>query len=212
MRAWCARSGRGLRDRRKFAVRGEKFECVAEGVTATLSGEEANEWRKDGLRIRQVSTSRTRYTVPFEDGSFDFVWSMEAANTCRIKSLSTNSRACAGGRNDSRRDVVSPSAEGGRSARTGGEGADRMESRLLSSAWCSVADYERGSRRGDDGHSHGDWSDEVRPFWKGVLGRARGRIVSLLKTDQLRLVFFVAPLMQTGLATGTIRSFITVPL
>ena len=211
----CARMvdvGCGIGGSSRYAAK--KFGCVAEGVTLSpYQAKRANELAvKDGLGDKARYRVADALHMPFEDGSFDFVWSMESGEHMpdKKKFVDELARVCEPGGTI----VVVTWCH---RALKEGEALEPAEKALLDRicdayylpAWCSVDDYERLAR--DAGMTDirtDDWSDEVRPFWKGVVSTALtwSGIVGLLKAGPATLRgALVMPLMQTGLATGTIR-------
>jgi len=204
--------GCGVGGSSRYAAK--KFGCVAEGVTLSpYQAKRANELAvKNGLRDKVRYRVADALHMPFEDGSFDFVWSMESGEHMPDKKKFVDElvRVCEPGGTI----VVVTWCH---RALKEGETLEPAEKALLDRicdayylpAWCSVDDYERLAR--DAGMTDirtDDWSDEVRPFWKGVVSTALtwSGIVGLLKAGPATLRgALVMPLMQTGLATGTIR-------
>ena len=191
-----------------------KFGCRGEGVT--LSPVQAG--RANALAEQEGLGDKVKYQVadalamPFEDESFDFVWSMESGEHMPDKTKFVNelARVCAPG---GRILIVTwchrVLDEGKELEPAEKVLLDRICDAYYLPAWCSIADYERLAREaGMVDIKTEDWSDEVKPFWKGVIATAltwQG-VLGLIKAGPATLRgALVMPLMQTGLATGTIK-------
>ena len=190
------------------------YGCRAEGVTLSpVQAARANELsRQEGLGDKARYQVADALNMPFENGAFDFVWSMESGEHMpdKKKFVDELARVCApGGRilivTWCHR-VLEP-----------GKSLERAEKVLLDRicdayylpAWCSIADYEALAKdAGLVDIRTEDWSEEVKPFWKGVIKTAltlKG-VMGLIKAGPATLRgALVMPLMQTGLATGTIK-------
>ncbi|OUS44196.1 gamma-tocopherol methyltransferase [Ostreococcus tauri] len=189
--------------------------CAAEGVT--LSPVQAA--RANALAIEQGVEDRANYRVadalntPFEDASFDFVWSMESGEHMpdKKKFVDELARVCEPGGTILIVTWCHRVLKDGETELEAGEKIllDRICDAYYLPAWCSVADYESLAKdAGLVDIRTADWSEEVKPFWKGVIKTAltpRG-IIGLIKSGAATLRgALVMPLMQTGLATGTIK-------
>jgi tocopherol O-methyltransferase len=185
-----------------------RFGASTEGVTLSpLQAERASALsRAAGLPCAfRVADA---LALPFADGSFDLVWSMESGEHMPDKPRFVHemARACApGGRVLL---VTWCRREGQLSA---------ADSALLAAiswayhlpAWVPMAEYETLFRQeGLTGLRRADWSESVRPFWRAVVASAltwRG-FTGLLRAGPGTLRgAAVMPLMQAGLRTGLIR-------
>jgi len=190
------------------------YGCAAEGVT--LSPVQAA--RANALAKEQGLGDKVRYQVadalnmPFKNSSFDLVWSMESGEHMPDKRKFVNelARVCAPGGKILIVTWCHRVLEPGKSLEPAEKVLlDRICDAYYLPAWCSIADYEKLAKEaGLTDIRTADWSEEVKPFWKGVIQTAltlQG-VVGLIKAGPTTLRgALVMPLMQTGLATGTIK-------
>ena len=192
-----------------------KYGCEAEGVTLSpVQAARANALAKEeGVENAAKYRVADALNMPFEDGSFDFVWSMESGEHMpdKKKFVDELARVCAPGGRILIVTWCHRTLEPGQSALEPAERVllDRICDAYYLPAWCSIADYEALAKdAGLVDIKTEDWSEEVKPFWKGVIKTAltlKG-VIGLLKSGATTLRgALVMPLMQTGLATGTIK-------
>ena len=110
-----------------------KYGCEAEGVTLSpVQAARANALAKEeGVENMAKYRVADALNMPFEDGSFDFVWSMESGEHMpdKKKFVDELARVCAPGGTDFNRHVVSPNARAG-AERAGAGGARFTRSHL----------------------------------------------------------------------------------
>jgi len=153
-----------------------KFNCKAQGIT--LSPYQAN--RGNELAKEQGLAGQTSFQVadaldmPFEDNSFDLVWSLESGEHMPDKTQFINELfrvAAPGGRiiivTWCHRDLEADETE-----------LTKKEKRLLAKInrayylprWCSVKDYvDILEEKGMQDIRREDWSYIIAPFWKAVI-------------------------------------------
>mmetsp|Transcript_84990 Transcript_84990/g.245775 ORF Transcript_84990/g.245775 Transcript_84990/m.245775 type:complete len:345 (-) Transcript_84990:99-1133(-) len=168
-----------------------KFGCKAQGVT--LSPYQAN--RGNELAVEQGLADKTSFQVadaldmPFEDNSFDLVWSLESGEHMPDKQQFINELfrvATPGGRiiivTWCHRDLEPDET-----------GLTRKEEKLLAKInrayylprWCSVQDYvDILEAKGATDVKRDDWSYIIAPFWKAVIKSSLNlkSVIGLLKS------------------------------
>ena len=152
---------------------------------------------------------------PFPDDQFDLVWSMESGEHMpdKKKFIGELTRVCAPGGKIiiatwCHRDLL----EGEHSLPESEQFLlDRICDAYYLPKWCSVSDYERIAKLDVENLTDvktADWSKEVAPFWRAVIGVAltkRG-VLGLLRAGPATVRGgLVMPLMQKGLRDGTIK-------
>jgi len=151
---------------------------------------------------------------PFPNDQFDLVWSMESGEHMpdKKKFIGELTRVCAPGG----KIIIATWCH--RDLRLGETALPESEQFLLDRIcdayylpkWCSVSDYERIANDDDrlTDLKTADWSKEVAPFWRAVIGVAltkRG-VLGLLRAGPATVRGgLVMPLMQKGLRDGTIK-------
>ena len=189
--------------------------CVTRGITLSpVQARRANELaREQGLENRSTFQVADALNQPFDDSSFDLVWSMESGEHMPDKGKFVNelARVCAPGG----RILIVTWCH--RILREGEKTLPEDELQLLDRIcegyylprWCSVAEYARLCA--DEGLVDvrtADWSEQVSPFWRAVIRTAltwRG-FVGLLRAGPATVRGgLVMPLMHQGLKRGTIR-------
>ncbi|CAA7019531.1 unnamed protein product [Microthlaspi erraticum] len=189
----------------------------AECVGITLSPFQAK--RANDLAAAQSLSNKVSFQVadaldqPFEDGTFDLVWSMESGEHMPDKAKFVN-------------ELVRVAAPGGRiiivtwchrNLSQGEEALQPWEQNLLDRicktfylpAWCSTSDYVQllQSLSLED-IKYADWSDNVAPFWPAVIRTAltwKG-LVSLLRSGMKSIKgALTMPLMIEGFKKGVIK-------
>ena len=205
--------GCGIGGSSRYMVK--KFGCEAEGVT--LSPVQAA--RANALATEQGVEKMAKYRVadalnmPFEDGSFDFVWSMESGEHMpdKKKFVDELTRVCEPGGTILIVTWCHRVLKDGKKELEPAEKVllDRICDAYYLPAWCSIEDYKQLAKEaGLVDVQVADWSEEVKPFWKGVIQTALtpSGIIGLIQSGAATLRgALVMPLMQTGLATGTIK-------
>jgi tocopherol O-methyltransferase len=187
------------------------------GVGITLSPVQAQ--RANALSAAQNLGDRLEFKVadalqmPFEDNSFDLVWSMESGEHMPDKRqfVSELARVCKpGGR-------VIVVAWCHRDLEAGEEALSPREERLLGRInqayylprWCSAADYKRlATDFGLVNVQTDDWTQSVRRFWPAViLSSLRPRaFIGMLRSGMSTLRgALVMPLMIRGQKKGLIK-------
>ena len=189
--------------------------CKATGITLSEyqanRGNEISNERGLGDRVRlQVADALYQ---PFEDDTFDLVWSLESGEHMPDKAKFVN-------------ELCRVTAPGGRVIivtwchRVLGPGEERLrddEEALLQRInkayflppWCSVKTYQDlFEKEGLQDIRVADWSAEVSPFWGAVIRSALSLegVMGLLKTGWSTIQgALVMPLMAEGLRKGTIK-------
>lgn len=168
-----------------------KYGCTAQGIT--LSPYQAN--RGNELAVEQGLDDKVSFQVadalnqPFEDNSFDLIWSLESGEHMPNKEKFVG-------------ELFRVAAPGGRVIivtwchRDLEEGEDELtksEKKLLSKInrayylpeWCSVSDYiSILEKQGALDIKREDWSYVIAPFWKAVIKSSLNpkSIIGLLKS------------------------------
>mmetsp|Transcript_13232 Transcript_13232/g.18738 ORF Transcript_13232/g.18738 Transcript_13232/m.18738 type:complete len:350 (-) Transcript_13232:151-1200(-) len=168
-----------------------KYGCSAQGIT--LSPYQAN--RGNELAKEQGLADQTNFQVadaldmPFEDNTFDLVWSLESGEHMPDKKQFVNELfrvATPGGRI-----IVVTWCH--RDLEEGETSLTRKEEKLLAKInrayylprWCSVNDYvELMKEQGATDIRREDWSYIIAPFWKAVIKSSLNvrSVVGLLKS------------------------------
>jgi len=191
-----------------------KWGCSARGITLSpVQAARGNEITKEA-GIPDVSYQvADALNQPFDDNSFDLVWSMESGEHMpdKMKFMGELARVAAPGG----KILVVTWCH-----RVLGPGETELreeEQKLLQSicdayylpAWCSVADYSKiAGELGLVDVRTADWSEDVAPFWGAVIQTAltaqgfTGLAKAGLQTIRGALVM---PLMSKGFAMGTIK-------
>jgi len=196
-----------------------RFQCDAEGITLSpVQAERAQELSKE---FERDSSNTLRFRVadalhqPFQDDSFDLVYSMESGEHMPDKKQFVRELARVAAP-DGKIVIVTwcsrnLDSENGESRLPDAEQflLDRICESYYLPRWCSVNDYVSifealGLRE----IKTADWSEEVKPFWRAVMAVAatpRG-VLGLLKAGPATVRGgLVMPLMQKGLRDGTIK-------
>lgn len=193
----------------------KKFNCKAQGIT--LSPYQAN--RGNELAKEQGLTEQASFQVadaldmPFEDKSFDLVWSLESGEHMPDKSKFVNELfrvATPGGRiiivTWCHRDLEEGETE-----------LTKKEERLLARInrayylprWCSVQDYVNLlEAKGAKDIRREDWSYIIAPFWKAVIKSSLNfkSIIGLLKSGfSTQRGAYAMILMLQGFNRGLIK-------
>lgn len=192
----------------------EKYGCDARGITLSpYQAKRGNEISESvGLGDRVSLQVADALDQPFEDGSFDLVWSLESGEHMPDKERFV-------------KELVRVAMPGGRviivtwchRVVDDASGLTVEEKALLDDicdayylpAWCSVERYrELFEENGMEDIKIADWSEEVSPFWGEVIKSAlsvRG-VVGLLKAGWMTLKgALVMPLMAKGLQNGLVK-------
>lgn len=150
---------------------------------------------------------------PFEDDTFDLVWSLESGEHMpdKAKFVGELARVCSPGG----RVIIVTWCH--RVLGTTETSLKEDEQRLLNDIceayylpeWCSIADYEQlFVENGFEDIKTADWSEQVAPFWGEVIKSAltpRG-VLGLLKSGWTTIRgALVMPLMAQGLQRGVVR-------
>lgn len=154
----------------------KKLGCTAQGVTLSpYQAGRGNELAEEqGLKGQTTFQVADALDMPFEDSSFDLVWSLESGEHMPDKKKFINELfrvATPGGRI-----IIVTWCH--RDLEEGEEGLTRKEDKLLAAInrayylpkWCSVDDYvtlleENGAKD----IKREDWSYIIAPFWKAVI-------------------------------------------
>jgi tocopherol O-methyltransferase len=186
-----------------------KFGASARGVTLSPVQVERATALTSASGLSNVSFQvADALALPFPDGSFDLVWSLESGEHMPDKRrfLAEMARVCApGGRIIL---VTWCKREGALS-----EGEERLLRRICRAyflpPWVPMADYMRLAQElGLAEAKRADWSLEVAPFWRAVIDTVfswrgfTGLLRSGLGTIKGALVM---PLMQAGLRSNLIK-------
>jgi len=185
----CVDVGCGIGGSSRHIAR--KYGCTAEGITlspyqAARGNELAGEQGVGGLAKFRVADA---LDMPFEDGSFDLVWSLESGEHMPDKKRFVEELfrvAMPGGRI-----IIVTWCH--RDLEEGEEGLTRREEKLLAKInrayylprWCSVNDYvEIIEGLGGVDVKREDWSYIIAPFWKAVIKSSLNvkSLVGLLKS------------------------------
>lgn len=193
----------------------KKFGCAAQGITLSpYQARRGNEISKaEGLGSEVELRVADALDQPFEDNSFDLVWSLESGEHMPNKKRFVD-------------ELVRVATPGGRVIIVtwchrvldpGEETLTAEETTLLDQIcdayylpqWCSVDDYvSLFESQGMENIRTTDWSKEVTPFWGQVIKSALSiqGMVGLLKSGWKTLRgALVMPLMAKGLQTGLVR-------
>jgi tocopherol O-methyltransferase len=153
-----------------------KFGCKAQGVTLSpYQAGRANELAKEqGLEGQAKFQVADALDMPFDDNSFDLVWSLESGEHMPDKKQFINELfrvATPGGRI-----IIVTWVH--RDLKEGETGLTKKEGRLLDAInrayylpkWCSSEDYIMLLKeKGATGIKSEDWSYIIAPFWKAVI-------------------------------------------
>lgn len=193
----------------------KKYGCTAQGITLSpYQARRGNEISKSqGLGSEVELRVADALDQPFEDNTFDLVWSLESGEHMPNKKRFVD-------------ELIRVAAPGGRVIIVtwchrvldpGEETLTAEETTLLDQIcdayylpqWCSVDDYvSLFDTQGMENIRIADWSKEVAPFWGQVIKSALSiqGMVGLLKSGWKTLRgAFVMPLMAKGLQTGLVR-------
>ena len=207
--------GCGLGGSSRFFAKKWGSDVKATGVTLSpVQVARGNQLGKEQNLDEQVTLQvADALKMPFEDGSFDFVYSMESGEHMPDKKKFVNELARVCSPNGGRILVVTWCHRNLKADETSlTEDEQKLLDRICKAyylpAWCSSDDYVKLMKeQGLKDIKTADWSLEVRPFWRAVIQTAlswRG-IVGLLKSgpETLRGAL-VMPLMTKGFKDGTI--------
>lgn len=192
-----------------------KYGCTAQGIT--LSPYQAG--RGNELAKEQGLADSTNFQVadaldmPFEDSSFDLVWSLESGEHMPDKEQFVN-------------ELLRVAMPGGRiilvtwchrDLELGEPSLSRKEERLLAKInrayylpkWCSVDDYVKLlESKGVKDVKHEDWSYIIAPFWKAVIKSSLNMksVLGLLKSGfSTQRGAYAMLLMLRGFNKGLIK-------
>lgn len=193
----------------------KKFGCTSQGITLSpYQARRGNEISNtQGLGSEVELRVADALDQPFEDDTFDLVWSLESGEHMPNKKRFVD-------------ELVRVAAPGGRVIIVtwchrvldpGEETLTAEETTLLDQIcdayylpqWCSVDDYvSLFESQGMENIRTADWSKEVSPFWGQVIKSALSiqGMVGLIRSGWKTLRgAFVMPLMARGLQTGLVR-------
>ncbi|GAX73431.1 hypothetical protein CEUSTIGMA_g883.t1 [Chlamydomonas eustigma] len=193
----------------------KKYGCRASGITLSpKQADRANEiTNKAGLADRATFQVADALNQPFQDSTFDLVWSMESGEHMPDKRKFVNelARVCTPGGNVIVVTWCHRVLQQAESSLRPEELSllDRICEAYYLPAWCSVADYEKlFTEAGLVDVVTRDWSEEVAPFWGAVIQSAMtGQGISgLLKAGWTTIKgALVMPLMAQGYNMGLIK-------
>ena len=193
----------------------KKYNCAAKGIT--LSPYQAN--RANELAKEQGLSDKTSFQVadaldmPFEDNSFDLVWSLESGEHMPDKEKFVNELVR----------VVEPSGRiiivtwVHRDLEEGEDSLSAKELKLLAKInrayylppWCSTSDYvSLLQQAGAINVKTDDWSYIIAPFWKAVIKSSLNlkSVLGLLKSGfSTQRGAYAMLLMLRGFEKGTIK-------
>lgn len=191
----------------------DKYGCDARGITLSpYQAKRGNEISKSqGLGDRVSLQVADALDQPFDNDSFDLVWSLESGEHMPDKEQFV-------------KELVRVAMPGGRiiivtwcHRVVDADGLTAEEEALLDDIcdayflpkWCSIERYnELFQENGIKDIKIADWSDEVSPFWGEVIKSALSvqGVVGLLKAGWTTLKgALVMPLMARGLQTGLVK-------
>mmetsp|Transcript_9263 Transcript_9263/g.14277 ORF Transcript_9263/g.14277 Transcript_9263/m.14277 type:complete len:349 (+) Transcript_9263:36-1082(+) len=193
----------------------KKYDCKAQGIT--LSPYQAN--RGNELAKEQGVSDKASFQVadalnmPFDDSSFDLVWSLESGEHMPDKTKFVN-------------ELMRVAAPGGRviivtwchrDLELGEPSLSKKEEKILAKInrayylpkWCSVDDYcKLLEKEGAVDIKREDWSYIIAPFWKAVIKSSLNlkSVVGLLKSgfSTIRGAYAML-LMLKGFDAGVIK-------
>lgn len=209
----CVDVGCGIGGSSRHIAR--KYSCTANGITlspyqAQRGNELAKEQGLDDLCHFQVADALDQ---PFEDNTFDLVWSLESGEHMPDKKQFVNELfrvATPGGRI-----IIVTWCH--RDLKEGEEGLSKKEEKLLAKInrayylpkWCSVDDYVRILKEnGAVDIKREDWSYIIAPFWKAVIKSSLNlkSIIGLLKSGfSTQRGAYAMLLMLRGFNMGLIK-------
>ena len=197
---------------RHIAAKYSNAECTGITLSPVQRDIATKITKKEGLASRVSFQVADAMRTPFEDNSFDVVWSLESGEHMPDKEAFVREmyRICKPGGSVllvtwCHRDLAD------------GESLTRRESKLFRKIndayylpeWCSVADYvSLFQKQGFSGISREDWTDNIAPFWPAVMRSALRprKLLQLLGTGMKTIKGAGAMvLMIRGYKRGTIK-------
>lgn len=192
-----------------------KFNCKAQGITLSpYQANRGNELAKEqGLADQASFQVADALDMPFDDNSFDLVWSLESGEHMPDKTKFVNELfrvATPGGRI-----IIVTWCH--RDLEEGESGLTKKEEKLLAKInrayylprWCSVQDYvDLLEAKGATDIKREDWSYIIAPFWKAVIRSSLNlkSILGLLKSGfSTQRGAYAMLLMLQGFNRGLIK-------
>ncbi|KAL7437372.1 hypothetical protein ACHAXM_009089 [Skeletonema potamos] len=193
----------------------KKYGCKAQGITLSpYQANRGNELAKEqGLSDQASFQVADALNMPFDDSSFDLVWSLESGEHMPDKTKFVN-------------ELMRVAAPGGRiiivtwchrDLEPGEPSLSKKEEKILAKInrayylpkWCSVADYcKLLEKEGAVDIRREDWSYIIAPFWKAVIKSSLNlkSVVGLLKSgfSTIRGAYAML-LMLKGFDAGVIK-------
>ena len=193
----------------------KKYDCKAQGITLSpYQANRGNELAKEqGLSDKASFQVADALNMPFDDSSFDLVWSLESGEHMPDKTKFVN-------------ELMRVAAPGGRviivtwchrDLESGEPSLSKKEEKILAKInrayylpkWCSVDDYcKLLEKEGAVDIKREDWSYIIAPFWKAVIKSSLNlkSVIGLLKSgfSTIRGAYAML-LMLKGFNAGVIK-------